>query len=344
MLDEPNGIRGALGRGDFLDTPSGLKCLELNMVSHLGGWQAPVWAEDYLRVPVLARFLESRGGRASCRNTISLLLSHLLREARELPGVDGEVNLAFIAPEDLGAMAGELEPYLAAELRAVQLREGLAGRGTVMLRRYGDLAERGGALWAGDRRVHAVVEAHDGATAAHAYRCFKAGSLNLYNAAARAVLTDKRNLALLSEHAAGGRFTAGERALIERHVPWTRRLGPELSDLALTRRAGMVIKRATGGQGQGVHVGAFTSEEGWRGLVAQALAEGDWVIQEKVESLPFLHQHGERGSAPHEVVWGLFVFGDRYAGGFLSLRPRGESGVINVHQGASEGILFEVEE
>jgi hypothetical protein len=224
---------------------------------------------------------------------------------------------------------------------------------------YSALTERDGCLWASQqggrvrRRIHAAVEVHHEGTAAQAFRCFRAGNLNLYNAAARTLLTDKRNLALLSEHAAGGSFTPEERELIERHVPWTRRLAREesawrtgervwLPELALGQRAELVLKAAREGKGQGVHVGAFTPEAEWRARVEQALEQGSWVLQERLESLPFLHQTGERGSAPHEVVWGLFVFGSRYAGGFLSLRPKGETGVVNVHQGASEGVIFEV--
>ena len=74
--------------------------------------------------------------------------------------------------------------------------------------------ERQGRLYAGEERVHAVVEAHDGGTAAPAARCFKAGSLNLDNAAVRTVLTDKRNLALLSELAGSGRFTPEESRIL----------------------------------------------------------------------------------------------------------------------------------
>ncbi len=342
MLEHPTGIESALGRGDFLDTPAGLQCLELNMVSHLGGWQAPLWAEACLRVPVIQEFLRREGLRVECRNTIELLFSHVVGEARRSLPLNGELNVSFIVPDDLGGgIQRDFEAYLDATLRQALGREGaLHGRAT--LRRYAELTEREGKLYAGGERIHAVVEAHDGGTAAPAARCFKAGSLNLYNAAVRTVLTDKRNLALLSELAGSGLFTAAEKELIERHVPWTRRLTAETFESALARRDGMVIKRARVGQGRGVHAGRFTPEEDWRRLASEALEQGDWVLQERVESLPILGQSGERGTAPHEAVWGLFAFGDRYAGGFLSLRPHGESGVINVHQGASEGIILEV--
>ncbi len=350
MVEEPTGLGGAIGRGDFLLTGAGLQCLEFNMVSHLGGWQSPLWAQACLEVPVLARFFAEQGLAPSCRDTVSLLFAHVLEEARRLPDVDGEVNASFAVPGDLGsATAGELAAYLGAAYQRALAGE---GRGAVSLSRQGELLERDGRLYHGGRRIHAVIQAHEEGTDVQAFRCFKAGNLNVYNAPVRAVLTDKRNLALLSEGIDGGLFDAAERELIARHVPWTRRLAPAealwrgrtiwLPEAVLERRPELVIKRARAGRGQGVHAGPFTPEAEWRRLVETALADGDWIVQEHVESLPFLHQHGERGSAPHEVVWGLFAFGDRYAGGFLSLRPKGESGIVNVHQGASEGVILEV--
>jgi hypothetical protein len=108
-----------------------------------------------------------------------------------------------------------------------------------------------------------------------------------------------------------------------------------------------VIKKARAGRGSAVHLGAATPEALWRERVERALAEGDWIVQEQVEPLPSIHQLGERGSGPHDVVWGLFVLGERYGGGFLSLAPREartqrEGGVINVMRGATVGVIFEV--
>ena len=62
-------------------------------------------------------------------------------------------------------------------------------------------------------------------------------------------------------------------------------------------------------------------------------------------SCPYLYQVGEQGCAPHHAVWGLFVFGSRYNGGFVRMLPeKGNQGVINSHQGAEESIILEVEE
>ena len=84
-----------------------------------------------------------------------------------------------------------------------------------------------------------------------------------------------------------------------------------LPELALAARPDLVIKKAREGRGSAVHLGATTPEPLWRERVERALAEGDWIVQERVEPLPYVHQHGERGWAPHDVVWGLFVLGDQ---------------------------------
>jgi hypothetical protein len=41
---------------------------------------------------------------------------------------------------------------------------------------------------------------------------------------------------------------------------------------------------------------------------------------------------------PHEVVWGLFVFGEYFGGVHLTMLPTGHgSGVVNPNQGAELG-------
>ncbi|MFP5284672.1 MAG: phosphopantetheine-binding protein, partial [Thermoanaerobaculia bacterium] len=322
MVQEPDGLAAAIGRGDFLDSSEGLKCLEFNMLSALGGWEAPLWAEAYLRVPVFARFLREERLRVACRDTVALTLAHAVAEARELGTAGGGVNVALVTPERTPAHGHHLEAWLAGRYAEALRREAPGASGSLVILPYAGLAERAGALWAGDRRIHAAVELHEEGTAAPALRCFRAGSLKLFNAPIRAVLTDKRNLALLSELAKGdGLLSPAERELVARHVPWTRRLtaasaswrGREvwLPELATAAREDLVIKKGRAGRGSAVHLGAATPEGLWRERVAHALAEGDWIVQERVEPLPYVHQQGEQGCGPHDVVWGLFVLGDR---------------------------------
>jgi amino acid adenylation domain-containing protein len=358
MVQHPDGLAATIGRGDFLDSAEGLKCLEFNMLSALGGWEAPLWAEAYLRVPVFARFLREERLRVACRDTVALLLAHAVAEARELGTADGEINVALVTPEHTASHGHHLESWLAGRYAEALRREAPGASGTLVILPYAGLRERAGALWAGERRIHAAVELHEEGTAAQALRCFRAGTLKLFNAPIRVALTDKRNLALLSELAErGDLLNPAERELAARHVPWTRRLtadsavrrGAEvwLPEMVLAEREELVIKKARAGRGSAVHLGAATPEALWSERVERALAEGDWIVQERVEPLPAIHQHGERGAGPHDVVWGLFALGDRYGGGFLSLahreaRTQREGGVINVMRGATVGVIFEV--
>jgi len=358
LVQEPDGLAATIGRGDFLESAAGLQCLEFNMLSALGGWEAQLWSEAYLRVPVFARFLREERLRVACRDTVALLLAHAVAEARTLDAAGGEINIALVTPERAAAHGQHLQGWLAGRYAEILRREAPGAQGALVVAPYPDLRERAGALWAGDRRVHAAVELHDEGTAAQALRCFRAGTLKLFNAPIRVVLTDKRNLALLSEMGASGDLlNPAERELVARHVPWTRRLaaaaaerrGHEvwIPELALTEREELVIKKARAGRGSAVHLGAATPEAVWRERVESALAEGDWIVQERVEPLPAIHQQGERGAGPHDVLWGLFVLGERYGGGFLSLAPReartqAGGGVINVMRGATVGVIFEV--
>ncbi|MCP5106467.1 MAG: hypothetical protein GY950_23990, partial [bacterium] len=41
-------LENLLGRGDFILSSSGLKCLEYNFSASLGGWQVPIWESLYL--------------------------------------------------------------------------------------------------------------------------------------------------------------------------------------------------------------------------------------------------------------------------------------------------------
>ena len=43
------------------------------------------------------------------------------------------------------------------------------------------------------------------------------------------------------------------------------------------------------------------------------------------------------------MVWGLFVFSERYGGAFLRMQPAGNgSGLVNTHQGAEVGVMVDL--
>jgi hypothetical protein len=67
------------------------------------------------------------------------------------------------------------------------------------------------------------------------------------------------------------------------------------------------------------------------------------VVQDYLAPRPQVFQAGEEGWAWHDLVWGLYAFGDRYAGVLMRLLPRGESAVINISRGARIGVVLEAD-
>ncbi len=348
IISEPNGFDSALARVDFIDGLNGPKCLEVNMTGNIGGWQISFWEPAYRTTPLLAEFLETRGLRARVTDPLSTLLEHLLAEGVNAGMArDGALNIAVALDVASGASMARCLNQRYAPLRKAL---GLAGEIVSCAYPHG-LTMRGGRLHRGQTPVDLVLEFTQKPTPNLVFRAFKAGKALLLNGYSDFVLNDKRNLALLSMHA-HDRYTQEESALIDEFTPWTRMLvrgetnwGDEsirIPEDVISRRERLVLKKGLSARGETIMVGSRLSPEHWACWVKQALAEGDWLAQEYVQSRAYLCQWRESW-AEHHIAWGLFNFGNRYGGAFLRMAPKAEdSGVINSAQGAAEGVLFEV--
>jgi hypothetical protein len=168
-------------------------------------------------------------------------------------------------------------------------------------------------------------------------------------------MSNKLNIALMSENQDSDIFTLEERETIKKYIPWTRKVKYgqttynnqkiKLEDFILSNREQLVLKPGAGLGGVDVHLGYNTPENQWQQVVERAFRERDWVVQERIDSYPFLYQYGKGGYAEHNVNWGAFLFGTRYGGSWLRILPKADpEGVINVTQGAEVGVLFEVDE
>lgn len=351
LFEPPNGVAGALSRGDFLNAAGGLQCLEWNCGSFLGGWRTQIIADLCLRQPPIAEFLSRYGDRVRPRNTVRLLLKRLVEQAVE-DGVwrDGPLNLAIVTyPARPALLAQHAAAQYGREYAALLADGGEPARGQVFLCAYSDLQEEDGAIVYRGEPVHAVLEQQEGPTARHVFRAFKAGRVSLFSGPITGILSDKRNLALLHER--GDELGDEERELVRAHVPWTWRLRPgaaerggervDLLALVAAERERLVLKHARSLGGAKVHFGSCTSAARWEELVRAALEEEKWVVQELVESRPYAYQSGG-GWEAHDVVWGLFVFGSRFGGGFVRLLPKSVGGVVNTARGAEVSVLVEV--
>jgi hypothetical protein len=354
ILEDETVLQGTISRGDYIDGAAGLQCLELNMSANLGGWKAGVWADLYLRVPVITRFLAEEGLNVSVVRPLRSLFTHLLAEAKRKGLVDaGELNVVFATQTD-APIPRAWAPHADSELAVVLGSTGEGLSGCISVAEYSDLTERAGRLFLGDRRIHAVI-GQSGTITPAVFSCWMAGTVDVYGEFIARILGDKINLALLSEAADKGLFSAEERSVIERHVPWTREMKAgettwrgervSLGPFVASERERLVLKRRRSFGGKDVFVGHATPPDEWDEVVATALAEsGNFVVQEVVAPKPLLFHDMDSGIGLFDAVWGFFVLGDRFGSGFLRLSPRGEKAVINASQGAEGGVLFEVHE
>ena len=98
-----------------------------------------------------------------------------------------------------------------------------------------------------------------------------------------AVLTDARFKSL---------FSADEREMIAGHIPWTRRVRPgksnyyddeiDLLEFINERRDRLVLKPNDDYGGHGIYIGWNIDEIGWDEAIHNALANGDYLVQERV--------------------------------------------------------------
>ncbi|MCP4654687.1 MAG: hypothetical protein GY856_04615 [bacterium] len=354
LAPPPNGMPGLMSRADFVYHESRFQCLECNMAANLGGWNIGIIAGALRRVPVIQRFLSRLDRTVSITDTAQALLGNILDDVRAVEPDTDEIHVAIGASGKLDTSRGPtirrfLDQVFAGVLRAADPDL----KGSIVFTDYSDLSLRESALYSNGKRVHALIEFHDGPSRELSYKAFRAGKLRLYNGPIKFALCNKRTLALLSEMSESELFDEKERAVIRNHVPWTRRVTAEestyegetvlLRDFLIAEHGRMVMKLAYSSAGRGVVIGKTTAKEEWSEAVDRAIAHGAWVVQEFVESLPYLYQEGDHGCSPFDLIWGPFVFGKTYGGTIARMRPKHMEGTVDISQGFQKGIVLEVD-
>jgi uncharacterized circularly permuted ATP-grasp superfamily protein len=159
-----------------------------------------------------------------------------------------------------------------------------------------------------------------------------------------AVLTDGRNARL---------FSAEERALIARHVPWTRMVedtrttcnGEEIQLLEFIRRRreNLVLKPNDEYGGAGVTLGWEADEKQWGAAIDRALSgqQGRWVVQERIpvrrEVFPYLCGDASFEMRDMLVDFAPYLFRGKLAGFLIRLSA---TGLANVTSGGGQVPAF----
>ena len=117
---------------------------------------------------------------------------------------------------------------------------------------------------------------------------YVAGAACVVNSFRAKLLHKKMSFALLSDPRYARLYTTAQRAAIRRHIPWTRRVRPELADDIASRREKLVLKPNDEYGGKGVILGWTVSQKEWEAAIKVATTQS-YVVQEavKIPHVPF---------------------------------------------------------
>ena len=111
---------------------------------------------------------------------------------------------------------------------------------------------------------------------------YLAGEVCVVNSFRAKLLHKKMSLALLSDPRYARLYTPAQKAAIRRHVPWTRRVTPELAEEISRRRETLVLKPNDEYGGKGVVLGWTVDQAEWDAAIGVATTQS-YVVQEAVE-------------------------------------------------------------
>jgi hypothetical protein len=128
-------------------------------------------------------------------------------------------------------------------------------------------------------------------------------------------------------------FTAQERAVIDRFVPYTVPVRADRLEALLDDKASLVFKLNNSNGGRGVYIGADHAESELREVLERHGLD-QWTAQCYVESVVLdLPGDGGRMTGPHRLVLGVFLI-DGLASG-VNVRASQSSKVVNVSLGVA---------
>ncbi|MBX9692633.1 MAG: hypothetical protein K2Z81_09635 [Cyanobacteria bacterium] len=185
-------------------------------------------------------------------------------------------------------------------------------------------------------------------------KAYEAGAVCLVNSFRGKLLHKKLLFGVLTDEQFAHIFTAEERSLIERHIPWTRRVedkattfegkNVELLNFIKANQERLVLKPNDEYGGKGIYIGWAMSEPEWSKAIDEAL-KGDYLAQIKVgtsrEVFPFLQPDGSVAFSDQLVDLDPMLFRGEVAGAFTRLS---QTELANVTAGGGMVPVLIVEE
>ena len=162
---------------------------------------------------------------------------------------------------------------------------------------------------------------------------YRAGAVCMVNSFRSKIIHKKTLFAVLTDARYKSLFTSDEQELIKAHVPWTRRaragksdyFGKEIDLLEFIgeHRDRLVLKPNDDYGGHGIYIGWNIDEIGWDEAIHNALANGDYLVQERVptarEVFPALTPEGTIAFAEQLVDLDPLLFNGKVGSAFTRL-------------------------
>jgi len=352
---DTNFFRRGLGRGDFILSQNGeMKCVEFNLAPNVAGWWKDRLEMEYLKIPAIKGFMHLNGIKHNPSYFFETLFSYVISVYLKCSGSqNGDINLVITASNLENVSSGLNDLVKIYQTVLCKFAPDIKGRLFISLPTA--LVLEKNALKLDGTHIQILIDTDSNDHGMSWFALAKKGGLELYNGPVTELMCNKLNLALLSEYQESELFTKEESYDIASHIPWTRKTiraitqycgrKIELQDFALNCREQLVLKHATKLGGADVYIGAHTPANVWNQKVYTAFVQRTWVLQERVHSQKFYCQYGDNGYAPHDAIWGLFVFGNVYGGAWVRVAPLDTlDGVINGTRGAEQSIVIEIDE
>ena len=162
---------------------------------------------------------------------------------------------------------------------------------------------------------------------------YRAGAICMVNSFRSKLIHKKALFAVLTDPKHAGLFSDNELAAIRAHVPWTRVVkdehtdyfGREVNLLDFIRADGerLVLKPNDDYGGHGITIGWNVDQRGWDDAINNALADGDYLVQERVptarETFPALTDDGRVEFAEQLVDLDPLLFNGKVGSAFTRL-------------------------
>jgi hypothetical protein len=162
---------------------------------------------------------------------------------------------------------------------------------------------------------------------------YRAGAICMVNSFRSKLVHKKALFAVLTDERHARLFTEEERAAILAHVPWTRRVRAgksqyhdkqiDLLDFISKTSDRLVLKPNDDYGGHGIYIGWNTDEISWEEGIRAALANGDYLVQERVptarEVFPALQEDGSIEFADQLVDLDPLLFYGKVGSAFTRL-------------------------